>query len=56
MTFIFLFDLIDLVETGIINERTNTCPTNQGRRCYAKIPIALPDSNINVGGRIFFGN
>merc|ERR1711971_595941 len=49
-------DFIDLVETGIINERTNTCPTNQGRRCYAKIPIALPDSNINVGGRIFFGN
>ena len=32
----------DLVETGFINERTNTCPVNHGRRCYAQIPITTP--------------
>ena len=44
-------DFIDLVETGLINERTSTCPPDQGRRCYSKKPIALP----NTSGRIFFG-
>ena len=41
-------DFFDLVETGLINERTSTCPPNQGRRCYAKIPIALPGGQGNV--------
>ena len=50
-------DFIDLVESGLINPKFNTCPPEQGRRCYFVIK-ALPSSNNGFPGissRITFG-
>ena len=43
-------DFVDLVETGDINVRSNTCPNNQGRRCYSKNRVQN-----NISSRIIFG-
>ena len=43
-------DFIDLHETGLINPKLNTCPPDQGRRCYAKTPLL----SVQTSSRIFF--
>ena len=47
-------EFIDLVETGLFDSRTNTCPTDQGRRCYIREPVEVVDTI--TSSRIFFGN
>jgi len=45
-------DFVDLVETGDINVRSNTCPNNQGKRCYSKTRV----TQSNIASRINFGS
>ena len=44
-------DFVDLVETGDINVRSNTCPNNQGKRCYSQNRV-----DNRVSSRITFAN
>lgn len=43
-------DFVDLVETGLINERSNVCPADHGKRCFSR------EADPGTSSRIFFGN